>query len=63
MISLALVFFLANSAHAQVDTTAKKDTLPPPPNTTAAPASTTTEPQPTPKDSLSTQAQTSARLG
>ena len=49
MISLALVFFLANVAHAQVDTTAKKDTVPPPPNTTAPPASTTTEPQPTPK--------------
>ncbi|HEX3166557.1 MAG TPA: outer membrane beta-barrel protein [Chitinophagaceae bacterium] len=45
MISLALIFFLTNSAQAQVDTTVKKDTVPPPPPTTT----TTAEPQPTPK--------------
>jgi len=45
MISLALVFFLAIHAHAQVDSTVKKDTVPPPPPTTT----TTAEPQPTPK--------------
>jgi len=45
MISLALVFFQTNHAHAQVDTTVKKDTVPPPPPTTT----TTVEPQPAPK--------------
>lgn len=41
--TLGLVFFLANESKAQVDTTAKKDTVPPPP------PSTTAEQQPTPK--------------
>ena len=43
LLGLAFVFFMANQTQAQVDTTAKVDTIPPPPPTT------TTKPQPTAK--------------